>query len=713
MMYKLKILQLTLVFIAMAASTYAQRKNVLIIMADDFNYWTSKNGYYPQAKTPNIDALANRGVFFSEAHCASPVCNPSRNALWSGIRPSTSGIDANGKGYIREIIGFEDIITMNQYFKEQGYFTYGSGKLWHPGSMSETNHEVDPENWTSLNPQKTGCNGGDLYSYQMIAKSNYAWGANENEMTEGNCGDYALANDVATLIKNYNSSENRDQPFFIGCGFFRPHMPWKGPQQFWDMFNQDELVPPAAYRISDEPGNNVHQEIVAQGEWQKAIHAYLAMCALADHNVGVVMNALNNSPMKENTIVVFMGDHGWHLGEKGHWGKFSLWDEANHTTLIIYDPSAKGNGKTSTKVVSLQDIYPTLIDLCGLDPKTNIEGQSLSQLLHQPDKTDWDHPILMTYNGINYIKTNRFRFIDDGTKSKLHDNEKDPYQWTNLYGDSSYNSIVSKLREQIDSIINIGSELKCSLLSDAVYRSKEQPFIGTTEAENFDDGSNTQTYLDQTKGNEFDYYRTHNDVDINITDDKEGGFHIEQIENGEWLQYSYNNVEAGVYDFSFRVYKNEGSNSSIELYINNQNLGSVQVNAKDEWQDVQINNVNIDYVPTIRLQIKFNGEQIKFNNFTTIKMENIHGVKYQRKHSMNIIQNPLVNHGVLELDLKDMNASVQIEIYNMAGKSIIKDTLFEETTVLYQIPSIPKGGTYILHIDDGRVKYQEKFVVNK
>ena len=438
------------------------KKNVLFIMSDDFNYWTSKNGYYPHAKTPNIDRLGNMGVFFREAHCSSPVCNPSRNALWSGIRPSTSGIDGNGDGYIREVKGFEDVVTMNQYFKENGYWVYGAGKLYHP-KMSKTNHETDPENWSFINENGHGCNGGNLYQYCNKAKSNYCYSANPDAMTRGNCNDFNLAHDVKEVLEAYPTSAQKDMPFFIACGVFRPHVPWNSPLSFWNLFNYEELsIPPAYNADTDDPGNNVHQDFVNNGQWMRAIQAYLASCALADHNVGIMIDALFDSQYKDSTIVVFCGDHGWNLGEKGRWGKFDVCDEANHTTMIIYDPSAEGNGQECIKPVSLQDLYPTLIDLCGVPQRKNVEGNSLRALMDDPDSPDINSFALMMYGGKHYIKTDEWRFIDDGNNSTLHNNISDPFQWTNLYGQSEYSGVVTNLRHMIDSIVGVGTDIKAN-----------------------------------------------------------------------------------------------------------------------------------------------------------------------------------------------------------------------------------------------------------
>ena len=435
------------------------RPNVLFLMADDFNHWIGNIGYYPHVQTPNIDALARRGVLFTDAHCSSPVCNPSRNALWSGIRPSTSEIDTNADGFIRDKKGFENIVSLHQYFKENGYHTLGAGKLWHPGRMNPKDRRVDPTNWDELYNYPTGSAGGKLYKFQLKTKKNYGWSANPDPLSPSNSNDYKMAQFIAKYIQDYD----KDKPFFIGCGFFRPHMPWNSPIQFWDQFTREKLTKPAGCNEKvDGLGNDIHQEIVLNEKWKEAIHAYLASCALSDHNVGVVLKALEKTEHKDNTIIVFCGDHGWHLGEKGRWGKFALWDQANHTTLIIYDPAAKGNGTLCKKVVSLQDLYPTLVELCGLPYKYDIEGRTLKALLDNPERADWDYPVLMKYAGINYIKTNKWRFIDGkiNTDKHLYDISKDPYEWNDLFDNPEYKNTVTMLRDQIKDLIILGKNLR-------------------------------------------------------------------------------------------------------------------------------------------------------------------------------------------------------------------------------------------------------------
>lgn len=457
----------------MATLSFAQKKNVLFIMADDFNFWLNKSGYYPQSFTPNLDRLADRGVFFADASCSSPVCNPSRNALWSGFRPSTTGISRNGDGYVREKPGFENIVSMHEYFMQNGYFVYGGGKLWHPGKMGST--ETDPEHWSAIYTGATGANGGPYYSWESESNNLLKWSAGEYDLNDaGKANDTKLAWHMADFILNYSESENKDKPFFIGCGFFRPHLPWNCNKEFWDLFDPDTLQIPQGYLENDLDDidntgiDKKHEEILADNKWKEGIRAYLANMTYADYNVGIVLDALDSSEFRDNTIVCFMGDHGWHLGEKDRWSKYALYDIAHRTTLIIYDPSAEGNGKVCKKVVSLQDLFPTLVALTGLPEKKDIEGNNISSLLVDPEDPDWNKPIVMTYAGTNIIKTNTWRFVDSDKSPQLYKLDDDPYEWHNLVKDKKYEPVIDSLKNAMDSIVDIGIELKDKLTSTGI-----------------------------------------------------------------------------------------------------------------------------------------------------------------------------------------------------------------------------------------------------
>ncbi len=444
---------------------WAQQKNVLFIMADDFNYWL--NDYYrPYVQTPHLDSLAKMGIKFTDASCSSPVCNPSRNALWSGYRPSTTKIWKNGNNpdgdFFRDVPGFAEVESMNEYFTNRGYFTFGGGKLYHPGKMGDA--RTDPNHWSQITTQGTGSSGGNLYKWSGNDAS-VSWSAGNFDVET--TGDRQLAREVASLISGYANGPHSSQPFFIGCGFFRPHLPWNCHKDYVERWDPDTLpFPPGflASDLNDVNGNptSEHNEIVNAGEWKNGIRAYLANLAFADDNVGIVMEALSASPHASNTIVVFVGDHGWHLGEKSRWRKFSTWDIANRTSLLIYDPGATGNGQICEKVVSMQDLYPTLAELAGI-PSSTVQGNSLTPLLADPSRSDWDLPIFMSYNGTHIIKTNQWRLVDDGNNSQLYDVQADPYEFVNLYGQVAYNHVINDLRGQLANMVNRGAALRDSL----------------------------------------------------------------------------------------------------------------------------------------------------------------------------------------------------------------------------------------------------------
>ncbi|WNJ20426.1 sulfatase-like hydrolase/transferase [Pontibacter sp. G13] len=509
----------------------AQQKNVLFIMADDFNHWLNRLGYYPDAQTPNLDNLASKGVLFADAHCSSPVCNPSRNAIWSGLRPSTTGITANGDGYVRDKAGFENVVTMNQYFKQQGYYVYGGGKLYHPGSMG--NNETDPNNWSDLYNGPSGSPGGSLYSWSSPSGDGlWKWSAGTFNIADAN--DTKLAQHMADQISTYNRSE----PFFIAAGLFRPHLPWNTHKDFFDMFDPNTLPVPDGYLVNDGNdinynGNTRYHDAVADGVYKDAIRAYLANMAYADYNVGIILDALDNSPasIKNNTIVVFMGDHGWHLGEKDRMGKSADFEIAHHTTLIIYDPAANGNGGISQKVVSLQDVYPTLIDLCGLPARGDVEGNSLQPLLQNPNSGSWNKPILMTYRNNDIIKTDQWRLIDNGASSQLYDMVNDPYEWTNLYGQSQYNSIVTDLRAKIDSIKLIGTNLVIGSNPSGFVHLENKAhtkFLQCTDGADGTGSGNNVRGIDNNKTGTWTQW--------SLVDAGGGNFRVENNEFGLWLQ---------------------------------------------------------------------------------------------------------------------------------------------------------------------------------
>ncbi len=463
---------LAAVLISLTTCIYAQ-KNILLLMADDFNRWTGLSDYYPypESNTPNIDALATKGIYFSDANSSFPVCNPSRNAIWSGFRPTTSGIITNQGGFIREQAGFESIVTMHQYFMQNGYYTVGAGKLYHATSMG--GYDTDADNWNKIIDWETGCDGGTLISWRSSVTGNDvpSWSAGNFNIDDAN--DTELANAIADEITGYGQP---DKPFFIACGFFRPHLPWNSHIQFWDLYDTTKITSLSGYMdddLDDIPGakaSNYHADILSNDKWNEAKWAYLASCSYADYNIGIVLNALNSSQYKDNTIVVICGDHGWQLGEKEQWGKGTEYEHASRTMLTIYDPSSAGNGQICSIPVSLQDLYPTLIEIAGLPEKTDIEGNSLKELLDHPQDATWDKPIMMYAKGSPILKTNEWRLVRGGdvpgtARPQLYNIASDPHEFENLYNNSNYASVLQTLEEQLDLILEQGADLRESIVS--------------------------------------------------------------------------------------------------------------------------------------------------------------------------------------------------------------------------------------------------------
>lgn len=403
------------------------RPNVLMIAVDDLNDWIGALDGYADVKTPNLDRLAQRSVLFEKAYCPAPACNPSRAALLTGVRPSTSGVYHNNQPW-RPVL--RDAVTLPQYFRTQGYQVLGGGKIFH-GSFN------DKESWDeyrgvsrSPEPRRKPLNG-------LGRTGHFDWGP--VDAADEDMGDYKLADWAIQQLRG-----RRRQPFFLAVGFVRPHLPWYVPRHYFDLYplssiklpkvdaNDLEDVPEMGRQIARPNGD--HRRVVEAGEWEKAVQGYLASISFADAMLGRVLDELERSPHAKNTYVVLWGDHGWHLGEKQHWRKFALWEEATRTPLFIGGPGIKP-ARTS-RPVNLMDMYPTLVELSGLPEKPGLEAKSLVPLLKNP-KAKWENPALTTHGRGNHaVRSERWRYIrySDGSE-ELYDHQADPLEWKNLAGD--------------------------------------------------------------------------------------------------------------------------------------------------------------------------------------------------------------------------------------------------------------------------------------
>jgi len=430
----------------------SRQPNILFIAIDDLNDWVGKMGGHPQGATPNIDALADRGVLFANTHCAAPACNPSRAALMTGVPPYKSGVYVNPQPW-RPAMPWA--VTIPQYLRQHGYSVKASGKIFH-GSYP------DPASWDTYVPDQKQNKFGDpnppkKSNNNGLKKGHFDWAPLPNEDSE--MGDYKTADWISEQLATPQS-----KPFFLACGFYRPHLPWYVPQKYFDQFPLDSIqlpkvmendlgdIPKAGRQMAKPDGD--HAAVVKHNEWKKAVQGYLASIAFVDAQVGRVMKAYDKSPMKDNTLIVLWTDHGWHLGEKEHWRKFALWQDATRTPMIWMVPKGlskalpKGSAKNEicTQPPSLLDIYPTLLDLCGLPPRADIAGKSLTPLIGSP-QVHWERAVVTTHGRDNYsVQDHHWRYIRyaDGSE-ELYDHRTDPNEWTNLAQVLTHRSEINRL----------------------------------------------------------------------------------------------------------------------------------------------------------------------------------------------------------------------------------------------------------------------------
>jgi len=421
----------------------AAKYNVLFIISDDLR---TELGCYGSklAQTPNIDALAKYGVRFERAYCQYPLCNPSRSSMLTGRYPITTGVLGNRVWFGND---HPDFVSLPKHFKANGYATLRSGKIFHGGID-------DTEAWTvGGEPRVFGNGEPDRRAYADTVPNL----SDRRVVLEGNGEahrDYWIAARAVELLGQY-----KDQPFFLACGLEKPHTPLEAPQAFYDRYDVTKIelppnfaprptVPAGFPRLSIRPRNAdlfIGRDASPE-EARETIRAYLASVSWMDWNVGRVLTELDRLRLREKTIIVFCGDHGYQLGERGKWSKAgSLFESGARVPLIIYLPGAAGNGTMSARVVQLIDLYPTLCDLAGIPKPPGLEGRSLLPLLHDPNRA-WDQPAYtlwsedgQTLTGVS-VRTDRWRYTEfDGGRggALMTDPQADPFEMRNRADDQT------------------------------------------------------------------------------------------------------------------------------------------------------------------------------------------------------------------------------------------------------------------------------------
>lgn len=457
--------------------TASEPLNVLFISVDDMNCDLGAYGD-PLVKTPNLDRLCKIGVRFDAAYCQQPLCGPSRASLMTGLRPDTLNMHTL-KHELRE--KNPDVVTLGQLFRQQGYFSARSGKIYHYGnpSMIGTDGNDDPLTWDAKdNPigidrsqqEKITRYGAGQEKNKNLGIS-MAWWDPISEDTDHTDGKVA-----SRVIKWIN--EKKDEPFFLAAGFFNPHCPYVAPRKYFDLYPMDKItiqdLDSAKRDLLDVPEMAIQRDSrnwpfyfkdVTIDEARKCKQAYYATISFVDAQVGRLLDALEENQLLKKTVIVFWSDHGYFLGEKGLWYKRKAFERSARMPLIIAAPGFSKN-RVSAKPVELLDLFPTLADLCGLEAPNNLEGQSLRPLLTKPSSDAWKKPavtqIWHSKKAWGYsIRTERYRYTEwmEGRAGReLYDHQEDPEEIHNLADSASSQEQIQRLSAMLKPYVNLPSD---------------------------------------------------------------------------------------------------------------------------------------------------------------------------------------------------------------------------------------------------------------
>lgn len=433
------------------------RPNVVFIAIDDQNDWVGHLGGHPLAKTPHLDRLATQGTTFLNAHCQSPLCNPSRTSLMLSLRPTTTGIYGLSP-WFRTLPQWQDRVSLPQHFKAQGYRTLTAGKIYHGGIGGPQQRAKEFDVWgpgggIGATPEQKLIPATPMGNHPLMD-----WGVFPHR--DEDKGDYQVASWAVEQI----ASASADQPYFLAAGFFLPHVPCYATEKWFDLYPDDDSVLPSILEDdrNDTPRFSWYLHwhlpeprlkwVRENQQWRNLVRSYLACTSFVDAQIGRILEAIESSGQADNTIVVVWGDHGWHLGEKGITGKNSLWEDGTRVPLIFAGPGVKP-GQRCTQPAELLDIYPTLIDLCQLPQRSDLEGISLYPQLQKAD-TPRERPAITSHNQGNHgIRTEHWRYIRyaDGSE-ELYDTRTDPQEWNNLAGNDGFDDIKAQLRRWIPQV---------------------------------------------------------------------------------------------------------------------------------------------------------------------------------------------------------------------------------------------------------------------
>ena len=464
------------------AADEAVRPNVLFISIDDMNDWAGFMDTHPQILTPNMDTLASEGVSFTNAHVPAPICGPSRTAIMSGLWPSTNGIYTNSANYRRDL---PDVVSMPEYFRQNGYYVMGAGKLFHAGlpkipenafdeygeyGSSSTPFSKEEMDLAKQDPFNRVVKNGKEFRLPLNGfPADRSWrSSNTFDWGPVDLPDELFSDTVTANWAVDKLQQKHDKPFFLAVGFHRPHQPLYNPKRFHDLYPpgsitlpsvpEDDLrdVPRAGREYALAPNTSgLHKSVAQYGEWENAVSSYLASISFVDELIGNITTALKNSEYADNTLIVMWSDHGWHLGEKQHWGKATGWFRSTRIPMVIVPPNNNPPagfepGRESTRVVNLLDLAPTIADATGVPIRQEWEGKSLLPLVADP-KQDWQDHTHTTFGlGNHTISTESWQYIHyfDGS-AELYNLKNDPDEFNNVVDEPEYAVVVRRLRPYV------------------------------------------------------------------------------------------------------------------------------------------------------------------------------------------------------------------------------------------------------------------------
>ncbi|MDJ1479781.1 sulfatase [Cytophagaceae bacterium YF14B1] len=456
---------LGLVTLLISCNVFAQqgkksgKLNVLLIYADDYNTKSGYNGH-PIVQTPNLDKLAARSVNFKNAYCQYPLCSPSRTSLLSGKRPATTGIRDNNTPPRTHL---QSTVFLPQLFKQNGYYTAQIGKIFHSqrfvkDGVPQGDFNIDTASWSFQYNELVDVKDPEVIRLAHDPKTSPARSANQEwailNVADEQTGDGLVATKALAILEQRVKSNT---PFFIATGFRRPHAPYDVPKKYFDLYNN------ASIKVPTSPANDLDDippialtkiDPLTDQETIDKIKGYYASISFMDAQVGKLLQKLDEYKLWDNTIVIFLGDHGYHNGEhRGLWHKQTQFEEATHGNLLLYTPQAV-KGKEAKGFIEYVDVYPTIAELAGLKAPSDLEGKSFVPLLNAPEKK-WKQAVFseVVHEGVlgKSVRTEQYRYTEWGTdKVELYDLQKDPNEFTNLAGKSAYSTIQQQLKQTLD-----------------------------------------------------------------------------------------------------------------------------------------------------------------------------------------------------------------------------------------------------------------------